>query len=71
MKIVHAHPGIGEPMTEEETKNSLSNDNNNLLVCIGFIDEKGEPNVIPTGYYLVSLTKSILPHLKLAKKLVT
>jgi hypothetical protein len=28
MKILHAHPGIGDPITEEETKNFLANDNN-------------------------------------------
>jgi hypothetical protein len=39
-------------MTEEETKNFLANnDKNKLLAHIEFIDEKGEPNVIPTGYY--------------------
>jgi hypothetical protein len=61
MKILHAHPGIGEPMTEEETKNFLANDNdnNNLLVRIGFIDEKAEPNVIPTGYYFDSVSNKI------------
>jgi hypothetical protein len=35
MKIVHAHPGIGDPMTEEETRNFLANDNNSLLLLIG------------------------------------
>ena len=58
MKIVHAHPGIGDPMTEEEMKNFLAN-NNNLLVRIGLIDEKGEPNVIPTGYYFDDISNKI------------
>jgi hypothetical protein len=35
-------------MTEEETKDFLANDKNNLLE---FIDEKRKPNLIPTGYY--------------------
>jgi general stress protein 26 len=71
MKIVHAHPGIGEPMTEEEMKNFLANDNNNnnLLVRIGFIDEKGEPNVIPTGYYFDSVSNKIyITTMKASKK---
>jgi general stress protein 26 len=56
MKIVHANPGLGEPMTEEETKNFLANDNNNLLVRIAFMDEKGEPNITPTAYYFNNLS---------------
>ena len=54
-KIVHAHPGIDGPMTEAETK-FLADDNNNLLVRLGFIDEKWEPNVIPTAYYFDSIS---------------
>jgi hypothetical protein len=56
MKIVHANPGLGEPMTEEETNNFLANDNNNLLVRIAFMDEKGEPNITPTAYYFNNLS---------------
>jgi hypothetical protein len=55
MKVINAHPGISNPMTEQETKNFLADDNNKLLARIGFIDEKGEPNVIPTGYYFECL----------------
>ena len=28
-------------------------------VCIGFIDDKGEPNVIPTGYYFDRVSNKI------------
>ena len=49
MKVVNANPGMANPMTEEETKNFLANnDKNELLECI---DEKREPNLIPTRYY--------------------
>jgi hypothetical protein len=47
MKIINAFPAMGDAMTEEETKNFMANNNNNLLIRIGFIDEKGEPNVVP------------------------
>ena len=36
---------MSEKMTEEETKNFLANNANNLLMRIGTIDGKGEPNV--------------------------
>jgi hypothetical protein len=49
MKVVNANPGMGNPMTEEETKNFLANNDKNEL--LEFIDEKKEPNLIPTGYY--------------------
>jgi len=38
-------------MTEEYVKNFLTNNNGRLLIHMGTIDEKGEPNVFPTGYY--------------------
>lgn len=38
-------------MTEEETKNFMKNNDNNLLIRLGLMDEKGEPNVIPLAYY--------------------
>ena len=38
-------------MTEEETKNFLANNANNLLMRIGTIDGKGEPNVTVTAFY--------------------
>jgi len=43
MKIINAFPGMVDQMTEEETKNfKANNNNNNLLVHIGIIDEKGD-----------------------------
>ena len=38
-------------MTEEETKDFLANNANNLLMRIGTMDEKGEPNVTVTAFY--------------------
>jgi hypothetical protein len=51
MKIINAYPGVGEPMTEEEVKSFIANNDNNLLIRLGIIDEKGEPNVAPLAYY--------------------
>ena len=50
MKIISAQ-AASETMTEEETKNFLANNANNLLMRLGTIDEKGEPNVTVTAFY--------------------
>ena len=69
MKIINAFPGVGEPMTEEETKNFMANNGSNLLVRVGIIDEKGEPNVIPLAYYFDTATNKIyINTLKTTKK---
>jgi hypothetical protein len=39
MKIINAFPGMDDPMTEEETKNFMTNNNNNLLIRIRIIDD--------------------------------
>jgi hypothetical protein len=31
MKIISTFPAMGDPMTEEETENSMANNNNNLF----------------------------------------
>jgi hypothetical protein len=54
VKVISAHKeplGGSPPMTEEDVKNFLTNNNGRLLIHMGTIDEKGEPNVFPTGYY--------------------
>ena len=51
MEVVNANPGMANPMTEEERNDFLANDKNKLLARIEFIDEKGEPNIIPAGCY--------------------
>ncbi|MGH9979028.1 MAG: pyridoxamine 5'-phosphate oxidase family protein [Nitrososphaeraceae archaeon] len=50
IKIINAHPGVAAPLTEEDTKSFLAK-NKHLFMHIGTLDEKGEPNVIPTAYY--------------------
>jgi len=50
MKIINAsEPSLGSSMTEEETRNFLSN--KKLFARIGSIDKKGDPNVHPVWYY--------------------
>lgn len=51
MKILNAHPGMSEPMTEDEARNFMVNTDNRLLVRVGIIDEKGQPKVTPLAYY--------------------
>jgi predicted pyridoxine 5'-phosphate oxidase superfamily flavin-nucleotide-binding protein len=53
VKVISAHKdGSAYPsMTEEDVKNFLTNSNSRLLIHMGTVDEKGEPNVFPTGYY--------------------
>lgn len=52
MKIINSYPASpNAPMTEEETKKFMTNIDTNLLIRIGLIDKKGEPNVIPLAYY--------------------
>ena len=59
MKIINAQ-AVSEKMTEEETKNFLANNANNLLMRIGTIDEKGEPNVTVTAFYFDEPSEKIL-----------
>lgn len=69
MKIINAFPEVGEPMTEEETKNFMANNDNNLLVRVGIINDKGEPNMIPLAYYFdTTLNKIYMNTLKATKK---
>ena len=60
---------MGEPMTEEEVKSFMANNENNLLIRLGVIDEKGEPNVIPLAYYFDNTSNKIyINTLKTTKK---
>ena len=69
MKIINAFPGMGDPMTEEEMRNFMANNDNNLLIRLGIIDEKGEPNVIPLAYYFDDTSNKIyINTLKTTKK---
>jgi len=52
MKIVHASPGFGNALTENQVEEFLSKSKLNLL--LGTIDQKGEPNIHPVWYYYES-----------------
>jgi uncharacterized pyridoxamine 5'-phosphate oxidase family protein len=49
MKILDASPGVGGPLSEQETKEFLTT--KNLNVHLGTVDEKGHANIHPTWYY--------------------
>jgi uncharacterized pyridoxamine 5'-phosphate oxidase family protein len=69
MKIISGHSALSETMSEEETKKFLANNNKNLLMRIGTIDEKGEPNVTVTGFHFdEQLEKIYLSTSKNSKK---
>jgi hypothetical protein len=55
VKVISAHKedssSASPQMTEDDVKNFLTNNNGRLLIHIGLVDEKGEPNIFPTGYY--------------------
>jgi len=59
MKIINAQ-AASETMTEPETKNFLANNANNLLMRMGTIDGKGEPNVTVTAFYFDEPSEKIL-----------
>lgn len=46
-------------MTEEETKNYMPNSDKGLLIPLGLIDERGEPNVDPLAYYFDDTSNKI------------
>ena len=50
MRIINAD-AVSETMTEEETKDFLANNANNLWMRMGTIDGKGEPNVTVIAFY--------------------
>jgi uncharacterized pyridoxamine 5'-phosphate oxidase family protein len=59
-------------MTEEEVKNFMANNDNDLLIRIGLIDGKGEPNVVPVAYYFDELSNKIyINTLKTTKKVLS
>ena len=69
MKIINAHSALSEPMTEDESKKFLANNSNSLLMHIGTIDNKGEPNVTITAFYFDEPSEKIyVTTLKSSKK---
>jgi general stress protein 26 len=59
MKIINTFSGVGEQMAEDEVKRFMTNNDNNLLIRSGIMDEKGEPNVAPFAYYYDNVSNSI------------
>jgi uncharacterized pyridoxamine 5'-phosphate oxidase family protein len=59
MKIIKAQ-AVSETMTEQEIMNFLANNANNLLMRMGTIDGKGEPNVTVTAFYFDEPSEKIL-----------
>jgi uncharacterized protein YhbP (UPF0306 family) len=49
MKILNANPGVGAPLTEQQTKDFLTT--SKLNIHIGTVDEKGHANIHPVWYY--------------------
>lgn len=57
VKVISAHKegsSTNPPTMEKDVKNFLTNNSRRLLIHIGTVDDKGEPNVFPTGYYFDS-----------------
>ena len=49
MKILNGNPGVGIPLTEQQTKDFLNT--SKLNIHIGTVDEKGHANIHPVWYY--------------------
>jgi uncharacterized pyridoxamine 5'-phosphate oxidase family protein len=49
VKILNANPGVGAPLTEQQTKDFLTT--SKLNIHIGTVDEKGHANIHPVWYY--------------------
>ena len=49
LKIIDGSPGIGVPLTEQETKDFLTT--KILNVHLGTVDDKGHANIHPSWYY--------------------
>jgi uncharacterized pyridoxamine 5'-phosphate oxidase family protein len=65
LKIVHASPGFGSALTEDQAVDFLTKSKLNLL--LGTIDETGAPNVHPV-WYLYDSGKLYVETSKTAKK---
>jgi uncharacterized pyridoxamine 5'-phosphate oxidase family protein len=57
IKILDASPGIGGPLTNQETKEFLTT--KVLNVHLGTVDDKGHANIHPTWYYYDPLEEKI------------
>jgi nitroimidazol reductase NimA-like FMN-containing flavoprotein (pyridoxamine 5'-phosphate oxidase superfamily) len=66
VRIINANPGMGAALTEEEAKDFMIG---HTIIHIGTVDKKGEPNVVPTGYYFDKESNEIyIPTQKGSKK---
>lgn len=57
MKIIHATPGMGAPMEEQELQSFLSTSRQNCR--LGTVDEYGDPNVHPVWFHYEPQSKKI------------
>lgn len=51
VRIINADPKMGTGMTEDEAKEFMTN---RTILHMGIVDNKGESNVAPVGYYFDS-----------------
>jgi general stress protein 26 len=66
VRIINANPGMGAALAEEESKDFMTA---HTIIHIGTVDDKGEPNVVPTGYYFDKESNEIyIPTQKGSKK---
>jgi hypothetical protein len=74
MKVINANLSMGVPMTEQYAKNFMANNNNNnngnLLVHIGIIDKENQMQLLQHITLTRTLTKSILQHKRVLRKLI-
>lgn len=49
LKILDASPGVGSPLTEQETTEFVTSGKLNLH--LGTVDKNGHPNIHPVGYH--------------------
>ncbi|MPZ07727.1 MAG: hypothetical protein GEU26_15165 [Nitrososphaeraceae archaeon] len=56
VRIINADPEIGSSMTEDEVKDYMIK---RTILHIGIVDNKGESNVAPVGYYFDSDSNKI------------
>jgi hypothetical protein len=72
MKVINANLSMGVPMTEQYAKNFMANNNNNgnLLIHIGIIDKENQMQLLQRITLTRTLTKSILQHKRVLRKLI-
>lgn len=56
VRIINADPQMGTSMTEDEAKDYMTK---HTILHIGIVDNKGESNVAPVGYYFDNSSSKI------------